>query len=159
MFAPRQISLETERLGPRRVDGLRKEDEEWQRKAHAAVLSIQDLTVKFFETTTRAQKGKHTSHFLSALQQLCLWPLNLCVACLLHNKVHLTLQQTPSQPLTHQSPFNFYSILILKISLNCHETCQQIYVQAVVHTFHFSCCSVHSIFNKSVFLYFILMLL
>lgn len=59
-FDPLQISLETERLGPRRVEGLRKEDEEWQKKAHAAVLSIQDLTVKFFETTTRAQKGKHT---------------------------------------------------------------------------------------------------
>lgn len=53
-----QISLETERLGPRRVEGLRREDEEWQKKAHAAVLSIQELTVKFFETTTRAQKGK-----------------------------------------------------------------------------------------------------
>lgn len=58
MFDPRQISLETERLGPRRVEGLKKEDEEWQKKAHAAVLSIQDLTVKFFEATTRAQKGK-----------------------------------------------------------------------------------------------------
>lgn len=54
---PQQISLETERLGPRRVEGLRREDEEWQKKAHAAVLSIQELTVKFFETTTRAQKG------------------------------------------------------------------------------------------------------
>ncbi|KAF0038902.1 hypothetical protein F2P81_009386 [Scophthalmus maximus] len=54
-----QISLETQRLGPRRVEGLRKEDEEWQKKAHAAVLSIQDLTVRFFETTARAQKGKH----------------------------------------------------------------------------------------------------
>uniref|UniRef100_A0A674P1U0 Junction mediating and regulatory protein, p53 cofactor n=1 Tax=Takifugu rubripes TaxID=31033 RepID=A0A674P1U0_TAKRU len=52
-----KISLETERLGPRRVEGLRKEDEEWQKKAHAAVLSIQDLTVKFFEATTRAQKA------------------------------------------------------------------------------------------------------
>lgn len=58
MFDPRQISLETERLGPRRVEGLKREDEEWQKKAHAAVLSIQDLTVKFFEATTRAQKGK-----------------------------------------------------------------------------------------------------
>lgn len=58
MFDPRQISLETERLGPRRVEGLKKEDEEWQKKAHAAVLSIQDLTIKFFEATTRAQKGK-----------------------------------------------------------------------------------------------------
>ncbi|KAM9306410.1 junction-mediating and -regulatory protein [Pholidichthys leucotaenia] len=52
-----KISLETERLGPRRVESLRKEDEEWQKKANAAVLSIQDLTVKFFETTTRAQKA------------------------------------------------------------------------------------------------------
>lgn len=56
--SPAQISLETERLGPRRVESLKKEDEEWQRKAGAAVLSIQDLTVKFFETTTRALKGK-----------------------------------------------------------------------------------------------------
>uniref|UniRef100_A0A8D3AFB3 Junction mediating and regulatory protein, p53 cofactor n=1 Tax=Scophthalmus maximus TaxID=52904 RepID=A0A8D3AFB3_SCOMX len=52
-----KISLETQRLGPRRVEGLRKEDEEWQKKAHAAVLSIQDLTVRFFETTARAQKA------------------------------------------------------------------------------------------------------
>ncbi|CAG5867691.1 unnamed protein product [Menidia menidia] len=52
-----KISLETERLGPRRVESLRREDEEWQKKAHAAVLSIQELTVKFFETTTRAQKA------------------------------------------------------------------------------------------------------
>lgn len=58
MLNPHQISLETERLGPRRVEGLKREDEEWQKKAHAAVLSIQDLTVKFFEATTRAQKGK-----------------------------------------------------------------------------------------------------
>uniref|UniRef100_H3C0M4 Junction mediating and regulatory protein, p53 cofactor n=1 Tax=Tetraodon nigroviridis TaxID=99883 RepID=H3C0M4_TETNG len=50
-------SLETERLGPRRVEGLKKEDEEWQKKAHAAVLAIQDLTVRFFEATTRAQKA------------------------------------------------------------------------------------------------------
>ncbi|XP_077478563.1 junction-mediating and -regulatory protein [Stigmatopora argus] len=52
-----KISLETERLGPRRLDALRKEDEEWQKKAHAAVLAIQDFTVKFFETTNRAQKA------------------------------------------------------------------------------------------------------
>uniref|UniRef100_A0A671NSJ7 Junction-mediating and -regulatory protein-like n=1 Tax=Sinocyclocheilus anshuiensis TaxID=1608454 RepID=A0A671NSJ7_9TELE len=53
-----KISLETERLGPRRVESLRREDEDWQRKAHTAVLSIQDLTVKYFETTARAQKGE-----------------------------------------------------------------------------------------------------
>ncbi|KAL1253544.1 hypothetical protein QQF64_018237, partial [Cirrhinus molitorella] len=51
-----KISLETEHLGPRRVESLRREDEDWQRKAHTAVLSIQDLTVKYFETTARAQK-------------------------------------------------------------------------------------------------------
>lgn len=60
MFDLLQISLETERLGPRRVEGLKKEDEEWQKKAHAAVLSIQDLTVKFFEATARAQKGNRS---------------------------------------------------------------------------------------------------
>ncbi|XP_051962221.1 junction-mediating and -regulatory protein [Xyrauchen texanus] len=54
-----KISLETERLGPRRVESLRREDDDWQRKAHTAVLSIQDLTVKYFETTARAQKVMH----------------------------------------------------------------------------------------------------
>lgn len=82
-FDPHQISLETERLGPRRVESLRKEDEEWQKKASAAVLSIQDLTVKFFETTTRGQKGKCSN--------VGARPLNLCTACLLHYKVQLTL--------------------------------------------------------------------
>ncbi|XP_037533215.1 junction-mediating and -regulatory protein [Nematolebias whitei] len=56
-----KMCLQTERLGPRRVDSLRKEDEEWQRKAQAAVLSIQDLTVRFFESTTRAQKVLKTN--------------------------------------------------------------------------------------------------
>ncbi|XP_060746516.1 junction-mediating and -regulatory protein isoform X1 [Tachysurus vachellii] len=51
-----KISLETDYLGPRRIEALRREDEDWQRKAHTAVLSIQDLTVKYFETTARAQK-------------------------------------------------------------------------------------------------------
>ncbi|KAL2099806.1 hypothetical protein ACEWY4_004200 [Coilia grayii] len=51
-----KISLETEYLGPRRVEGLKHEDEDWQKKAHTAALSIQDLTVKYFETTARAQK-------------------------------------------------------------------------------------------------------
>lgn len=77
---PQQISLETERLGPRRVEGLRREDEEWQKKAHAAVLSIQELTVKFFETTTRAQKGtKEKRISLLTLHS----PLDLCAGCLL----------------------------------------------------------------------------
>ena len=61
-----QITLETERLGPRRVEALTREDEEWQRKAHAAVLSIQSLTARFFQTTARAQKGEQRCVFAGA---------------------------------------------------------------------------------------------
>uniref|UniRef100_A0A671NZM2 Junction-mediating and -regulatory protein-like n=1 Tax=Sinocyclocheilus anshuiensis TaxID=1608454 RepID=A0A671NZM2_9TELE len=72
-----KISLETERLGPRRVESLRREDEDWQRKAHTAVLSIQDLTVKYFETTARAQKGETAK--LSAQMCVChLWSACVC---------------------------------------------------------------------------------
>lgn len=53
-----QISMENDYLGPRRIESLQKEDADWQRKAHMAVLSIQDLTVKYFEITAKAQKGK-----------------------------------------------------------------------------------------------------
>lgn len=52
-----QISIENDYLGPRRIESLQKEDADWQRKAHMAVLSIQDLTVKYFEITAKAQKG------------------------------------------------------------------------------------------------------
>lgn len=56
-----QISIENDYLGPRRIESLQKEDADWQRKAHMAVLSIQDLTVKYFEITAKAQKGNgHT---------------------------------------------------------------------------------------------------
>ncbi|KAJ8286969.1 hypothetical protein GJAV_G00045460 [Gymnothorax javanicus] len=51
-----KISMENDFLGPRRIEALQKEDADWQRKAQAAVLSIQDLTVKYFEITARAQK-------------------------------------------------------------------------------------------------------
>ncbi|KAB1280921.1 Junction-mediating and -regulatory protein [Camelus dromedarius] len=51
------ISMENDYLGPRRIESLRKEDADWQRKAHMAVLSIQDLTVKYFEITAKAQKA------------------------------------------------------------------------------------------------------
>ncbi|KAG5841190.1 hypothetical protein ANANG_G00196930 [Anguilla anguilla] len=54
-----KISMETDYLGPRRVEALRKEDADWQRKAHEAVLCIQDFTVKYFETTARAQKAAY----------------------------------------------------------------------------------------------------
>ncbi|KAK4816415.1 hypothetical protein QYF61_016851 [Mycteria americana] len=52
-----QISIENDYLGPRRIESLQKEDADWQRKAHVAVLSIQDLTVKYFEITAKTQKA------------------------------------------------------------------------------------------------------
>ncbi|XP_042307280.1 junction-mediating and -regulatory protein [Sceloporus undulatus] len=52
-----KISIENDYLGPRRIESLQKEDADWQRKAQMAVLSIQDLTVKYFEITAKAQKA------------------------------------------------------------------------------------------------------
>ncbi|KAM9509600.1 junction-mediating and -regulatory protein isoform 2-T2 [Guaruba guarouba] len=52
-----EISIENDYLGPRRIESLQKEDADWQRKAHMAVLSIQDLTVKYFEITAKTQKA------------------------------------------------------------------------------------------------------
>lgn len=52
-----KISLENDYLGPRRIESLKKEDSDWQRKAQRAVLSIQDLTVKYFEITAKAHKA------------------------------------------------------------------------------------------------------
>lgn len=58
-----QISLENDYLGPRRIDALKKEDLDWQKKAQEAVLNIQEFTVKYFEITARAQKGRVCWHF------------------------------------------------------------------------------------------------
>ncbi|NWU93869.1 JMY protein, partial [Upupa epops] len=52
-----KISIENDYLGPRRIESLKKEDADWQKKAHMAVLSIQDLTVKYFEITAKTQKA------------------------------------------------------------------------------------------------------
>ncbi|CAG07866.1 unnamed protein product, partial [Tetraodon nigroviridis] len=52
-----QISLENDYLGPRRVETLKKEDFDWQKKAQEAVLNIQEFTVKYFEITAKAQRG------------------------------------------------------------------------------------------------------
>lgn len=57
-----QISLENDYLGPRRIDTLKKEDLDWQKKAQEAVLNIQEFTVKYFEITARAQKGRAGMH-------------------------------------------------------------------------------------------------
>ncbi|XP_034026087.1 junction-mediating and -regulatory protein-like [Thalassophryne amazonica] len=52
-----KISMDNDYLGPRRIEALKKEDTDWQKKAQEAVLSIQEFTVKYFEITARAQKG------------------------------------------------------------------------------------------------------
>ncbi|KAK7933569.1 hypothetical protein WMY93_004465 [Mugilogobius chulae] len=52
-----KISLANDYLGPRRVEALKQEDYDWQKKAQEAVLNIQDFTVKYFQITARAQKG------------------------------------------------------------------------------------------------------
>lgn len=57
IILPYQISLENDFLGPRRIEALKKEDFDWQKKAQEAVLNIQEFTVKYFEITARAQKG------------------------------------------------------------------------------------------------------
>lgn len=58
----RQISLDNDYLGPRRIETLKKEDFDWQKKAQEAVLNIQEFTVKYFEITAKAQKGNIRHH-------------------------------------------------------------------------------------------------
>ncbi|XP_068166970.1 junction-mediating and -regulatory protein-like [Antennarius striatus] len=52
-----KISLENDYYGPRRIEALKKEDIDWQKKAQDSVLNIQEFTVKYFEITAKAQKG------------------------------------------------------------------------------------------------------
>ncbi|XP_068559328.1 junction-mediating and -regulatory protein-like [Cebidichthys violaceus] len=52
-----KISMENDYLGPRRIEALKREDFDWQKKAQEAVLNIQEFTIKYFEITARAQKG------------------------------------------------------------------------------------------------------
>lgn len=59
-----QISMDNDYLGPRRIEALKKEDTDWQKKAQEAVLNIQEFTVKYFEITARAQKGNTPSLLL-----------------------------------------------------------------------------------------------
>ncbi|KAH0619993.1 hypothetical protein JD844_014478 [Phrynosoma platyrhinos] len=47
-------SLQANRLGPKRVESLRKEAEEWTNQAEEAVQSIQDITVSYFKETVMA---------------------------------------------------------------------------------------------------------
>uniref|UniRef100_H9G9F9 WH2 domain-containing protein n=1 Tax=Anolis carolinensis TaxID=28377 RepID=H9G9F9_ANOCA len=47
-------SLQANKLGPKRVEALRKEAEEWANQAEEAVNSIQDITVSYFKETVTA---------------------------------------------------------------------------------------------------------
>ncbi|XP_078283308.1 WASP homolog-associated protein with actin, membranes and microtubules [Rhinoraja longicauda] len=47
-------SLEFDTLGPRRIQSLQKEVEEWSRRMQEAVCSIQDITVDYFRKTVKA---------------------------------------------------------------------------------------------------------
>ncbi|KPP73886.1 WASP-associated protein with actin, membranes and microtubules-like, partial [Scleropages formosus] len=50
-------SMEFEDLGPKRIDALEKEAEDWRKRAKDAVNSIQDIAVNYFEETSRALAG------------------------------------------------------------------------------------------------------
>ncbi|CAI5792830.1 homolog-associated with actin, membranes and microtubules [Podarcis lilfordi] len=47
-------SLQADRLGPKRIEALKKEAEEWTDQAEEAVCSIQDITVGYFKETVMA---------------------------------------------------------------------------------------------------------
>lgn len=52
-----QKSLEFDDLGPKRIEALEGEAEEWRAKAEDAVVSIQDITVTYFAQTSKALAG------------------------------------------------------------------------------------------------------
>lgn len=54
--------MENDYLGPRRIEALKKEDLDWEKKAQEAVLNIQEFTIKYFEITAKAQKGTVCHH-------------------------------------------------------------------------------------------------
>lgn len=64
---PLQKSLEFEDLGPKRIEALEKEAEEWRMKAEDAVASIQDITVTYFAQTSKALAGMRRCVYFSYL--------------------------------------------------------------------------------------------
>lgn len=50
-------SLDEDDLGPKRIAALQKEAQEWTRRAEEAVVSIQHITVNYFEETVKALAG------------------------------------------------------------------------------------------------------
>ncbi|EPY75037.1 hypothetical protein CB1_001815047 [Camelus ferus] len=51
-------SLDEDDLGPKRIAALQKEAQEWTRRAEEAVVSIQHITVNYFEETVKALADK-----------------------------------------------------------------------------------------------------
>nr|XP_005307302.4 LOW QUALITY PROTEIN: WASP homolog-associated protein with actin, membranes and microtubules [Chrysemys picta bellii] len=52
-------SLQIGRLGPKRIEALQKEAEDWTEQAEEAVCSIQDITVSYFKETVTALAAMH----------------------------------------------------------------------------------------------------
>uniref|UniRef100_A0A8C3YK61 WASP homolog associated with actin, golgi membranes and microtubules n=1 Tax=Catagonus wagneri TaxID=51154 RepID=A0A8C3YK61_9CETA len=50
-------SLDEDDLGPKRISALQEEAQEWTRRAEEAIVSIQDITVNYFEETVEALAG------------------------------------------------------------------------------------------------------
>ena len=51
--------MDEDDLGPKRIAALQKEAQEWTRRAEEAVVSIQDITVNYFEETVEALAGNN----------------------------------------------------------------------------------------------------
>lgn len=51
--------MDEDGLGPKRVVALQKEAQEWTRQAEEAIVSIQDITVNYFEKTVEALAGNN----------------------------------------------------------------------------------------------------
>lgn len=51
--------MDEDGLGPKRIVALQKEAQEWTRRAEEAIVSIQDITVNYFEKTVEALAGNN----------------------------------------------------------------------------------------------------
>ncbi|XP_074862662.1 WASP homolog-associated protein with actin, membranes and microtubules [Carettochelys insculpta] len=52
-------SLQMDKLGPKRIEALQREAEDWTKQAEEAVCSIQDITVSYFKETAKALAAMH----------------------------------------------------------------------------------------------------
>ena len=51
--------MDEDDLGPKRIVALQKEAQEWTRRAEEAIVSVQDITVNYFEKTVEALAGNN----------------------------------------------------------------------------------------------------